>query len=79
MDTITKNQKTLIGTVVSTKMKDTITVAVNRYVKDPKYKKYVRRTKKFLAHDAGNTKKEGERVTIQACRPMSKNKHFIVI
>lgn len=79
MDTTTKNQKTLIGTVVSTKMKDTVTVAVNRYVKDPKYKKYVKRTKKFLAHDAGNTKKEGERVTIQACRPMSKNKHFIVI
>jgi small subunit ribosomal protein S17 len=79
MDTITKNQKTLIGTVVSTKMKDTVTVAVNRYVKDPKYKKYVKRTKKFLAHDAGNTKKEGERVTIQACRPISKNKHFMVI
>ncbi|MES2014595.1 MAG: 30S ribosomal protein S17 [Patescibacteria group bacterium] len=73
------NQKTLIGTVVSTKMKDTVTVAVNRYVKDPKYKKYVKKTKKFLAHDPGNTKKDGERVTIQACRPLSKNKHFIVI
>ncbi len=74
-----KNQKTLTGTVVSTKMKDTITVAVNRYVKDSKYKKYVKKTKKYLAHDPGNTKQDGERVTIQSCRPMSKNKHFIVI
>lgn len=79
METTAKNQKTLIGTVVSTKMKDTITVAVNRYVKDAKYKKYVKKTKKYLAHDPGNTKQDGERVTIQACRPISKNKHFMVI
>ena len=79
METNTKNQKTLTGVVVSTKMKDTITVAVNRYVKDSKYKKYVKKTKKYLAHDAGNTKKDGERVTIAPCRPMSKNKHFTVI
>ena len=46
MDNTTVKQKTLVGTVVSTKMKDTITVAVNRYVKIPKYKKYVTRTKK---------------------------------
>lgn len=73
------NRKTLSGTVVSTKMKDTITVAVNRYVKDKKYKKYVRQTKKYLAHDPGNLKKDGERVTIESCRPLSKNKHFKVI
>lgn len=79
MEPTASNPKTLIGTVVSTKMKDTITVAVNRYVKDQKYKKYIRRTKKYLAHDPGNTKKDGERVTIQACRPLSKNKHFKVI
>ncbi len=73
------NRKTLVGTVVSDKMKDTITVAVNRYVKDPKYKKYVQRTKKYLAHDEGNTRTVGERVTIQSSRPISKRKHFIVI
>lgn len=72
-------RKTLIGTVVSTKMKDTITVAVNRYVKHPKYKKYIVRTKKFLAHDPGNTKEVGDRVTIEACRPLSKRKSFKVI
>lgn len=72
-------RKTLIGTVVSTKMKDTVTVAVNRYVKHPKYKKYVVKTKKFLAHDPGNTKAVGERVTIEACRPISKRKSFKVV
>ena len=79
MEQDTTQKKTLVGTVVSAKMKDTITVAVNRFVKHPKYKKYVVSTKKFLAHDAGNTKKVGERVTIRSCRPLSKRKHFIVV
>ena len=73
------NPKILVGVVVSTKMKDTVTVAVSRYVKDPKYKKYIVHTKKFLAHDPGNTKKEGERVTIQSTRPISKRKSFKVV
>ncbi len=79
MEPETKNPKTLVGTVVSTKMKDTISVAVSRYVKHPKYKKYIMRTKKFLAHDPGNTKKEGDRVTIVATRPISKRKFFKVV
>ena len=79
MDTKPVQRKILVGTVVSTKMKDTVTVAVNRYVKHPKYKKYVVKTKKFLAHDPGNTKTVGERVTIEACRPISKRKSFKVV
>ncbi len=79
MDKHTGKPKTLVGVVTSDKMKDTVTVAVNRFVKDPKYKKYVQRTKKYLAHDAGNTRKIGERVTIQSSRPISKRKHFVVI
>ncbi len=67
------------GVVVSTKMKDTVAVLVTRFVKHPKYKKYQTRSKKFLAHDAGNTKKEGETVSIKETRPLSKNKHFIVV
>jgi small subunit ribosomal protein S17 len=67
------------GTVVSTKMKDTVTVAVERYVKHPKYQKFMRRTKKFLAHDQGNTAKEGEIVTIRETKPISKRKSFIVV
>lgn len=80
MTTVLKTQKgrTLTGTVVSTKMKNTIVVEVNRYVRHPKYRKYMRHTKRIKAHDEGNTKKEGEKVTIVECRPMSKDKHFRV-
>jgi small subunit ribosomal protein S17 len=79
METETTHPKTLMGTVVASKMKDTVTVAVSRYIKHPKYKKYVMRTKKYLAHNPGNTKTVGERVTIQSCKPISKRKHFIVV
>lgn len=81
MTTATKTQKakTLTGTVVSTSMKDTVVVEVNRFVQHPKYRKYMRRTARFKAHDAGNTRKVGEKVTIFECRPMSKDKHFRVL
>lgn len=70
--------KHLTGVVVSSKMKDTVVVAVTRYVKHPKYKKFLKRVKRYHAHDAGNTKAVGERVTIRETRPISKLKHFIV-
>ncbi len=57
-------------------MKDTTTVAVSRFVKEPKYKKYRTLTKKYLVHDPGNTAKVGDEVIIVACRPMSKLKRF---
>ena len=72
-------KKQLTGTVVSDRMKDTIVVAVNRYTKVPKYQKFVKQTSRFKAHDKGNTKKIGEVVTIEETRPISKDKHFIVI
>ncbi len=71
--------RTLTGVVVSDKMKDTIVVSVERYVKVPKYNKYVTKTKKFKAHDAGNTKKIGDKVEILECRPISKDKHFTLV
>ena len=77
-NTISK-PKTLSGVVVSSKMKDTIVVCVDRFVKDKKYEKYVRISKKYKAHDAGNTKKEGDKVTIMECRPISKDKHFRIM
>ncbi len=73
------NGRVLKGTVVSTKMQDTITVAVERYVMHPKYKKFMRRTKKFLVHDKGNTAKEGDKVEIRETRPLSKRKHFELV
>ena len=72
-------QKTLTGVVVKAAMKDTVTVLVNRFVKLPKYKKYVMRSKKYLAHSPGNTAAVGDRVTIRSTKPISKRKHFIVV
>ncbi|HBV00964.1 MAG TPA: 30S ribosomal protein S17 [Candidatus Taylorbacteria bacterium] len=71
--------RTLTGIVVSTKMKDTIVVEVDRFIAHPKYRKYMRHTSRHKAHDAGNTKKEGEKVAIIECRPMSKDKHFKIV
>ena len=73
------NGKVLKGTVVASKMQDTCTVAVERFVMHPKYKKFMRRTKKFLVHDAGNTAKVGQTVEIKETRPLSKRKHFELV
>jgi len=67
------------GIVTSDKMKDTIVVKVSRFVKHPKYGKYVSISKKFKAHDVGNTKKIGDKVMIEECKPISKDKHFKVV
>lgn len=67
------------GEVVSSKMKDTTVIVVKRYTMHPKYHKYQLRRTKIMAHDVGNTKKEGDMATIEACRPVSKNKAFKVI
>lgn len=72
----TTRPQTLTGVVVKTAMKDTVTVAVDRYVKIPKYKKYITRTKKYLVHDPGNTASVGDQVTIVSTRPISKLKSF---
>lgn len=81
METTTENKigKTFEGTVVKAAMKDTVTVAVERYVKHPKYQKYMRLSKKFLVHNPGNTVAVGDKVTIRETRPISKRKHFIVV
>jgi small subunit ribosomal protein S17 len=71
--------KVLRGTVVKSAMKDTVTVAVMRYVKDVKYKKFVKRVKKYLVHNPGNTAEVGTMVNIKETRPISKNKNFVVI
>lgn len=71
--------RVLRGTVVSTKMQDTITVAVERYVMNSKYKKFMRRTKKYLVDDKGNTAKEGDKVEIRETRPLSRRKRFTLV
>lgn len=71
--------KTFEGVVVKSAMKDTATVQVERYVKHPKYKKFMRLSKKFLVHDVGNTAQIGEKVTIRETRPISKRKRFVLV
>lgn len=72
-------RRVLKGTVVASMMQDTCTVAVERYVMHPKYKKYIRRTKKYLVHDAGNTAVVGSKVEIRETRPVSKRKRFELV
>lgn len=78
MENKTTKPQSFVGVVVKTAMKDTATVRVDRYVKNAKYKKYFVRSKKYLAHDPGNTVKVGDTVTIVATRPISKLKHFVI-
>lgn len=75
----TQTGKRLEGVVVSTKMKDTVVVAVERYVKHPMYGKYFTKTKRYKAHDAGNTCTMGQKVVIEECAPISKDKHFRIV
>ncbi len=73
------NGRELSGVVVSDKMKDTVVVEVKRFVKHAKYDKFISINKKFKAHDAGNTKKIGDKVTMVECAPISKDKRYKII
>jgi len=68
----------MVGMVVSDKMDKTVVVRVERLVQDPRYKKYVRRYSKFMAHDESNGCSVGDRVRIIEHRPISKNKRWKV-
>jgi len=74
----TKLERTLKGEVVSDKMDKTIVVSVERYTKDGRYGKFLRRSKRYKAHDEKNEFKVGDKVVIRECRPISKDKSFIV-
>ena len=71
-------KRTLIGKVVSDKMDKTVSVLIERRVKHPLYGKIVRRSKKYLVHDANNQAKIGDIVEIQEGRPISKNKSWVL-
>lgn len=68
--------RTLSGKVVSTKMKDTVIVEVQNQRMHPLYKKFITRSKRFKVHSEDQNIKEGDLVTIEETRPMSKEKHF---
>jgi small subunit ribosomal protein S17 len=71
-------RKTQTGIVISDKMDKTVVVQVDRLVKHPVYKKYVRRRAKYKAHDESNSCQNGDRVVISECRPISKTKRWQV-
>ncbi len=74
-----KSKKILKGTVVSDKMGKSVVVSVERFIKHPKYGKYRKTSKNYKAHDENNTYKTGDKVEIAACKPISKDKSFIVV
>ena len=74
-----KNKKTLKGKVVSDKMAKTVVVAVENFIKHPKYGKFIKRTKKYKAHDPEGRFKVGDVVLIRSTKPISKDKSFEVI
>jgi len=76
--TVVKNQRTLVGRVVSDKMQKTVTVRVERRVKDPMMGKIITRSKKYHAHTETNEFKEGDLVEIAECRPLSRTKAWRV-
>ena len=73
-----KVQRSVTGRVVSDKMDQSITVLVERKVKHPVYGKYITRSTKLHAHDANNECKQGDLVTVVACRPISKSKTWML-
>ena len=72
-------RRVLLGKVVSDKCDKTVTVLVERRVMHPVYKKFIRRSKKYSAHDEANAHKIGDVVRIEECRPISKSKRWTVI
>ena len=72
-------RRVLEGKVVSDKMDKTVTVLVERRFMHPKYKKYIKRSTKYAAHDENNSVKEGEVIQIIECAPISKRKSWTVV
>jgi len=72
-------RRILQGTVVSDVNDKTITVRVERRFAHPLYKKTVRRSKKYQAHDETNAAKVGDKVSIRECAPISKNKRWSIV
>jgi small subunit ribosomal protein S17 len=78
-DNEARTPRTAYGRVVSNRMDKTVTVVVERQLQHPLYKKFIRRTTKLHAHDAGNECNEGDYVMIAECRPMSKTKNWRLV
>lgn len=73
------NRKTFTGIVVSDKMDKTVVIAIENYEKHPVYNKFIKRTKKYKAHDEENACRVGDKVKIMETRPLSKEKNWRVV
>lgn len=78
MATQSSNKKTLIGLVSSDKMDKTIVVEVVRRMQHPVYHKYIQRRTRYKAHDEENACRIGDRVLLEECRPLSRDKRWRV-
>lgn len=78
-ETGTRTPRTAYGRVVSNRMDKTVTVAVERQLQHPLYKKFIRRTTRLHAHDEANECSEGDYVMIAECRPLSKTKSWRLV
>ena len=74
-----KKIRTLQGKVISDKMDKSVTVLLERQVKHPLYKKYIRRSTKLHVHDENNDCSIGDMIAIRECRPMSKTKSWALV
>lgn len=72
-------RKTLEGVVVSNRMQKSVVVLVERQFQHPLYKKTIRRSKTYMAHDEQNECRVGDRVAITKTRPLSKNKRWRIL
>ena len=79
MSSANEVKRTKVGLVVSDKMDKTVTVKLIRQVKHPLYGKYIKRSTKVHAHDESNDSREGDKVMIAECRPLSKLKSWRVV
>ena len=74
-----KKRKEFVGQGIGDKMDKTVVVAVDRMVRDPRYKKFLKRTSKFKAHDEKNECRIGDRVKLIETRPLSAEKRWVVL
>ncbi|MEX0731713.1 MAG: 30S ribosomal protein S17 [Aquisalimonadaceae bacterium] len=74
-----KVARTQVGRVISNRMDQTVTVLIERTVKHPLYGKFIRRSSKLHAHDVNNECQEGDVVSIEQCRPLSKTKSWRLV
>ncbi|MBI3358645.1 MAG: 30S ribosomal protein S17 [Nitrospirae bacterium] len=74
-----KKRKEYVGDVIRDKTDKTVVVSVERIIKDPRFKKYLKRTTNYMAHDAENACQSGDRVKFIETRPLSARKKWVVL